>query len=180
MKERLLWEKDKSDKLINLGFQEFFYAKPKEKLHKEAIEFKFHSGIYWYDEKLKNRIDIVTIEKLEAKLDVTFPFHFKIYLKLLNDRKFNMYYSIFQINEVESIKIKEFYNINELEEMNLKSQKWLKIALIDKEDDLVLAVKNDRNLGKLRLEKEGKILTLCFQNLFKMRLTNTKKSSIML
>jgi len=149
--DRLKWEKQKSDELINDNYSEIYYEDHKEQIHKDAIEFPFVSGAWWYKKELEHRLHEQDILDFESELKIKLPFFFRHYLRLFNGRKFNKHNMNFAIDEKNDIKLEEFYNIEELKLKNEISTTWLAIARTEGFIELKIGVAEENN-GKLQLD----------------------------
>lgn len=149
--ERLKWEKQKSDELINDNYAEIYFEDHKEQIHQHAIEFPFISGAWWYKNDLKNRLQEQDIIDLESELKIKLPFFFRTHLRLLNGRKFNKHNMRFAIDKSNDIKIEEFYNVEELKLKNQKSPTWFAIAITESFAELKIGV-SEENHGQLKLD----------------------------
>ena len=119
---RLKFELEQTNKFIEDGYIEFIPEEPcRTPIYEGAIETKFHSGQHWYTNELNDRLEISQIESIERQYKIILPFHFKHYLRLFNGRKYNNINLNFPIGNGKHLKIKEFFNLEELE-IHLKGQ----------------------------------------------------------
>ena len=154
---------------MEAGFVENNYpALGKEPIYEGAIETKFHSGVNWYKSEMKNRLDISQVEKLEADHGIQLPFHFKHYLRLFNGRKYNQYNMAFRLTEGAYVKMKAFYNIEELNAQlekaspSVQKVKWLNIGFTINDEILKLNIDaQSPDFGNLSItNKKGEIQDL--------------------
>ncbi|WP_010136306.1 hypothetical protein [Ochrovirga pacifica] len=126
--DTLKFELEQTNNLVNDGFVEYLSdTNDNTPIYTGAIETKFHSGQHWYYNEQANRIEILKIINLEKEYNIKLPFHFKHYLRLFNGRKYNNINLNFNIGNGEFLKVKEFFNFEELKE--ILSQKTKKVFL---------------------------------------------------
>ena len=152
-------------------------SKSNKPIYEGAIETKFHSGEHWYYNEQANRLSIDKILEFEKQNKISLPFYFKHYLRLFNGRKYNNINMSFSVGG-EYLKIKEFYNLDEINASlrsssesffgklfkNNNNLEWLDIGIIEEENKKLslnlissnLAIKeNDDNYIELNVDFEN-------------------------
>jgi|GEM_PF-4337306 len=176
--DTLKYEQKRTLELVELGFTEFLTDTICNKpIYEGAIETKFHSGEHWYYNEQQNRLSIDKILEFEKQNKISLPFYFKHYLRLFNGRKYNNINMYFYVGG-EYLKIKEFYNIDEIKDSlrsssesffgklfkNKNNLEWLDIGIIEDENKKLslnltssnLAIKeNDNNYTELNIDFEN-------------------------
>lgn len=182
MFDSLKYELKRSLELISNGYKEYLAdTKCKTPIYEGAIETRFHSGEHWYSNEQKSRLSLDKINDLEKLYNISFPYHFKHYLRLFNGRKYNNINLNFNIGE-DYLKIKDFSDFQEIE-LYIKTRLrqnlidkiksiikretnellWLKIAITDKDDELLLNLENSK-LGLKSIDGNIKELDVDFSH----------------
>jgi hypothetical protein len=82
-------------------------------MHKDAYDFDIWTGTAWTAEQT-NFISERRLKEFEEKYNIRLPNSFFQYTRLLNGRQYNTYNMHFPINDKYTVKVKKFYNIDEL------------------------------------------------------------------
>jgi hypothetical protein len=131
--DTLKYEQERTLELTKQGFKEFLDDKRENNpIYEGAIETKFWSGEHWYYNEQQNRLSIEEIIEFENQKNISLPFYFKHYLRLFNGRKYNNINMNFYVGG-DSIKIKEFYNLDEIKKLYTNGAQSLDIGILDDE-----------------------------------------------
>jgi hypothetical protein len=147
--DALRYEQSRCLELNLQGYTEFL---PEQEgstpLYEGAIETRFHSGEAWYYSEQKGRLDLDTISSFEKRCSIRLPYHFKHYLRLFNGRKYNNINLYFFAGN-GYLKVREFFNIEELEQKLPKTKDitWIEIATLEKNREILLLRLSDSLLG---------------------------------
>jgi hypothetical protein len=176
--DTLKYEQKRTLELIGLGFTEFLTDTKRNKpIYDGAIETKFQSGEYWYYNEQLNRLSIDKILEFEKQNKISLPFYFKHYLRLFNGRKFNNINMYFNVGG-EYLKIKEFYNIDEIKDSirsssdsffgklfkNKNKLEWLDIGIIEGENKQLSLNLTSSNLAIKENDNDYTELNIDFEN----------------
>jgi hypothetical protein len=164
LKNTLLNIKHFADELINDGWNE--KLRPMDfdlPLNEETIETDFHSGTSWFYNEYDNRLNKYEIFDFERRNNIELPNQFKKYLQLFNGRQYNEHCLVFPIDNLNCLRVKKFYNINELdiEIKTLIDNKYLRIGEISEQSFLLINVlKSDNEFGYVAISYQENITNL--------------------
>ncbi len=124
-----------------------------ERMHETAFDFNIWTGINWSAEQT-NLLPKERVIHFEEQFGIQLPQSFFHYLRLLNGRQYNSYNMFFPIDDLYTVQVKKFFNIEELENMAKVSlpenSKHLWIGELENEKILAVAIDTEcDNYGKV-------------------------------
>jgi hypothetical protein len=132
-----------------------------ERMHENAFDFDIWTGIHWSKEQT-NMLPEERVKNFEEQFKIQLPKSFFHYLRLLNGRQYNSHNMFFPIDDMYTVKVKKFFNIEELESMAKaslqKDNKHLWIGELVNEKRLGISInKESDTYGRIVLGDNGKI-----------------------
>jgi hypothetical protein len=132
-----------------------------EKMHNNAYDFYIWTGVNWSEEQT-NMLSEEKVKNFEEQFDIQLPKSFFHYLRLLNGRQYNSYHMFFPIDNLYTVEVKKFFNIEELENLaNIslkKDSNHLWIGELENRKMLGIAInKESDNYGKIVIADNGTV-----------------------